>query len=165
MSFTVQDWVPGAVAADTQLMIGFPLGSLNVPLSMDWPLKHEADVFFQIGNTQYTNRSNPNGEILGTMTVRTFALAQQVAVVEFSGATLLGQDAVVSGTFRCGINGTLSVKRFTRTGLGQKCQGDLECGGSYSGFVCDNQNFVCAAGCHTATDCPLGMVCGSGKCS
>ena len=165
MALTVQDWVTGAVAADTQLMIGFPLGSLNVPLSMDWPLKHEADVLFQIGNTQYTNRSNPNGEILGTMTVRTFALAQQVAVVEFSGATLLGQDSVIAGTFRCSINGTLSVKRFTRTGLGHKCQGDQECGGSYSGFVCDNQNFVCAAGCHTATDCPLGMVCGSGKCS
>jgi hypothetical protein len=165
MSFTVQDWVPGAVAADTQLMIGFPAGSLNVPLSMDWPAQHQADVLLQIGNTQYTNRSNPNGEILGTMTVRTFALAQHIATVEFSGATLLGQDSVVAGTFRCGLNGTLAVKRFTRTALGARCQDDHECGGSYSGFVCDNQSFVCVAGCHTMTDCPFGMQCGGGDCS
>jgi hypothetical protein len=164
MQADLQNWLPGALAPEDELDVGFPVGLIGVALDMDWPVAHQADVVLQIGNTTYSNRLDPGGEIQGTMTVAQFDLATGKLVVTFAGATLLGQDAVVSGTFRCRLDGMLEIDAMTRTLLGARCQTDQDCGGAYSGHVCDNSSFTCIDGCHVDLDCPLGGACRADAC-
>lgn len=95
--------------------------------------------------------------IKGTVTVKSY---QPPASAEFlfSNATLVGDDSVYAGTFRCGINGTLKAG-FDVTALGARCTTDLQCGGALSGRICDDATFVCATGCHINDDCPSGHTC------
>ena len=165
MGFALQDWLPGRIAPAVDWMIAFPAGRLGVALSMDWPTTHEADVSLQIHSTNYFNRLNPHGEIQGTMTVERFDVVGERIDVRFAQATLLGEDAITSGTYRCRIDGLLSVERLRRTELGARCQTDHECGGNYAERVCDDQTFVCVAGCHVDLDCAPGRTCRGGACS
>ena len=107
---TVQDWVDGQPAPTVNWGIGVPPDQIGVPLTMDWSVDQAADVSLLIVNTTYTNRSNPDGEIQGTLTSDEFDTAIEF---RFTGATLLGTDSVYAGTYHCGIDGVLRIESLT----------------------------------------------------
>ena len=81
------------------------------------------------------------------------------AQIHFDGVRMAGSDSVYAFPARCAVDGTLAIDGFTSTPLGARCATDHECGGSYSGKVCDDATFVCAPGCHADTDCPPDKAC------
>jgi hypothetical protein len=167
IGFDLSDRVAGPPGDATELHLDFNASDIGVPLYVNPQAGGETlSLFLQIGNTSYTQFDQGiSGAVHGTVTVQGYDAAAGTAQFSFSSAALVGQDAVYGGTFRCAIDGSLQISTFDRTALGQRCQTDLDCGGAYSGRVCDNNSFVCALGCHQDTDCSLGQACDAGSCS
>jgi hypothetical protein len=167
IGFDLSDRVAGDPADQVELNLAFDTAAIGMPMNVDPEDGGSSlSMFLQIGNTNYNQFDQGiSGAVHGTVTVERYDAAGGNAEFLFSNAALVGQDAVFSGTFRCSIDGTLQVASFNRTALGQRCQTDLECGGAYSGRVCDNDTFVCVLGCRETTDCPLGQSCNGGTCS
>jgi hypothetical protein len=165
-SVAISDWVEGEQGARAYLSIDFNPADVGKALAIDRSSAGpQARIIFYIGNTTWSQfDQGVSGSVHGTLTVERFDPSSGRATFDFSHATLMGEDSVYAGTYRCGIDGTLDIAAFSRTELGERCGADLECGGAYSGRVCSNESFACEAGCHQETDCPLGKSCVSGSC-
>jgi hypothetical protein len=169
IGFSLQDRVEGEQGPRAYLSLDFDPAAVGQALNVDKSAGGKQVKFVMIidspdapnkSTTTYSQFDNGvSGGVHGTVTVKSYDAAGGTAEILFTNAALIGQDAVYAGNFRCGVNGTLKVSAFKRTALGASCQSDLECGGGYSGRVCDNNSFKCAQGCHQAEDCPLGRTC------
>ena len=156
VQFNLSDTVEGVQGFQAYFMLTFDGADIGVPLSLDQSASKHIKVNYEVINTTYQPYGDP-GQIQGTITVKRYE-PPTIAEFVFNGATLIGHDSVYTGTYRCGINGTLSTS-FGVTSLGTRCSTDLECGGARSGRVCDNSTFVCATGCHVDEDCATGHTC------
>jgi hypothetical protein len=158
LMFNLEDTVPGDPGFQAWLMMTFDAADIGVPLSLDQQADKHIKIDYIVVNTTYQPYGDP-GMIHGTVTVKRYQ-PPDIAEFEFSNATLVGEDSVYTGTYRCGINGTLTTT-FAVTAQGTRCQTDTECGGARSGRVCDNSTFKCTSGCHVDEDCPVGHSCGT----
>jgi hypothetical protein len=156
VQFNLSDTVDGVQGFQAYFMLTFDGADIGVPLSLDQSAAKHIKVNYEVINTTYQPYGDP-GQIRGTVTVKKYE-PPNLAEFTFDGATLIGHDSVYSGTYRCGISGTLSTS-FGVTSLGTRCQTDLECGGARSGRICDDGTFVCASGCHVDEDCAVGHSC------
>ena len=158
MGFQVDDLHEGDMAAQHRLSLDFEAGATGVALAVSPDgAQHALHLNFDDVNTHYFNHATHQpGEISGTLTVKSFDAAAGSAEVQFQDAVFIGEDSITAGTFRCSLSGTLRVTGFTRLALGQDCHDDYQCGGNYSGRICDWAKFVCAQGCHVDTDCVWG---------
>jgi hypothetical protein len=150
-----------------QWLISAPGADVGVATPIDPEAGGEGvDLALTIQNTEYQNAlADHPGEIGGTLTVRSFDPGAGKAELVFDHATLLGFDAVYSGTYRCAVDGVLSIESFGASRLGTKCHTDQDCGGAMSGRVCSDESFTCVEGCHAQGDCPAGTLCEAGTCA
>jgi hypothetical protein len=158
-TLTVDDRIPSHSGSFADLMLTVPGTALGKTIALDATADPKAKLLFIVGNTIYQNASGRSGEVHGTVNMVSFAPESGSARVDFTNATLVGDDSGVSGTFHCVINGSLVVSSFTTTPQGSSCQKDFECGGLYSGKICSFDTFVCVLGCHQQDDCPVGKTC------
>lgn len=152
----LQDTIPGKIGFRALLSLEFRPEDIGVPLSVERNAERRIGVDYQVVNTIYSASGAP-GMIQGTVTVNRYQPPDAAEFV-FSKVTLVGDDSQISGTFRCGIDGTLRTS-FQSTALGTRCQTDDQCGGAGSERVCDNTTFVCTRGCHNNDECAVGKSC------
>ena len=138
-------------------MIDVTTDQIGQPVALGGAL---TQIDLQIENTHYgRGEASHAGQVQGTLHLDTFDPAAGTATLRFEGVRMGGSDSVYSFPAHCAVDGTLSVAGFAVTPGGARCGTDHECGGTYSGKVCDDSSFVCASGCHTDTDCPLDQAC------
>ncbi len=160
MGFSLSDITPGVPGFHAYLTLDFDPQNLGQAMSVKrGGSGPEVKLLYIVANTTYSPFGATSGQVSGTVTVGRYEPGAGIAEITFNHVTLLGDDSVYAGSFRCGIDGTLKVTSFARTSMGSRCGDDHECGGNYSGMVCGNSSFVCEPGCHDDLNCPYPKRC------